>query len=94
MAIDKMLQSEIIGIVERSMKKSMEQYNERWVDATELRKQIGCITKGWLRSYGHTLPREQVVVTDSKGSHRTGWCYPLHRILRMMDAGDLTKLKA
>lgn len=92
--MDKMLKSEIIGVVQRSMKESMELYNERWVDDSELCKQIGCITKGWIRLYGHTLPREQIVVTDIKGPHRTSWCYPLHRILRMMDAGDLAKLKA
>ncbi len=92
--MDKMLRAEIIGEVRRAMKESMEMYSEQWVNADELCQKIGCISKGWIRLYGHSLPRERVVVTDSKGTHQTGWCYPLHRIQRMMSNGDLTKLRA
>ena len=93
--MDKMLRAEIVGEVRRAMKESMELYSERWVDAEELCQQIGCISKGWIRLYGHSLPRERVVVTDSNGQpHQTSWCYPLHRIQRMMNEGQLTKLRA
>ena len=90
--MDKMLRAEIIGEVRRAMKESLEMYQEQWVSGDELCKQMNFFSRSWLRSYGHTLPREQVVVTDDK-PHRTGWCYPLHRIQRMLQSGELKALR-
>ena len=92
--MDKMLRAEIIGEVRRAMQESLEMYREQWVSGEELCKQISCITKSWIRTYGHILPREQVIVTDSDNvPHRTGWCYPLHRIQRMLQSGELKALR-
>lgn len=92
--MDKMLRAEIIGEVRKAMAESLELYGERWVTGQELCEQIACFTKSWLRMYGHTLPRQQVVVTEPNGEdHKTGWCYPLHRIMRMFESGQLVGLK-
>ena len=92
--MDKMLRSEIMGEVRRAMVESLELYNEKWVTGQELCQQMGCFTKSWLKSYGYTLPREQVVVTeqDSGAAHSTGWCYPLHKIQRMLSTGELKNI--
>ena len=90
--MDKMLRAEIVGEVRRAMQESLEMYREQWVTEKELMKHVQCLNKTWFKTYGHTLPREQVVVTDDK-PHRTGWCYPLHRIQRMLQSGELKTLK-
>lgn len=87
-----MLRAEIVGEVRRAMQESLEMYREQWVTEKELMKHVQCLNKTWFKTYGHTLPREQVVVTDDK-PHRTGWCYPLHRIQRMLQSGELKTLK-
>ena len=87
-----MLRAEIVGEVRRAMQESLEMYREEWVTDKELMKRVQCLNKTWFKTYGHTLPREQVVVTDDK-PHRTGWCYPLHRIQRMLRSGELKTLK-
>lgn len=90
--MDKMLRAEIVGEVRRAMQESLEMYREQWVTEKELMKHVQCLNKTWFKTYGHTLPREQVVVTDDK-PHRTGWCYPLHRIQRMLQSGELKALR-
>ena len=90
--MDKMLRAEIVGEVRRAMQEGLEMYREQWVTEKELMKHVQCLNKTWFKTYGHTLPREQVVVTDDK-PHRTGWCYPLHRIQRMLQSGELKTLK-
>lgn len=87
-----MLRAEIVGEVRKAMQESLEMYREQWVTEKELMKHVQCLNKTWFKTYGHTLPREQVVVTDDK-PHRTGWCYPLHRIQRMLQSGELKTLK-
>ena len=90
--MDKTLRAEIVSEVRRAMTDAMEMYEERWVSKDELCKQMSCFKKRWLEKYGHVLPREQVVITDEDGPHRSGWSYPLHRIQRMMRNGDLKRL--
>lgn len=87
-----MLRAEIVGEVRRAMQESLEMYREQWVTEKELMKHVQCLNKTWFKTYGHTLPREQVVVTDDK-PHHTGWCYPLHRIQRMLQSGELKALR-
>ena len=59
--------------------------NEVWLTAAKLSEQIQFLSKDWLSRYGHLLPRERVVYEDEKGvMHKTSWCYPLHRIQRMI----------
>lgn len=49
----------------------------------------------WFRSYGDTLPRTNIIVTedDTNKEHRTGWCYPLNRLKRMLISGELKNLR-
>lgn len=92
--MDKMLRAEIMGEVRRAMQESLEMYREQWVTDKELMKHVQCLNKTWFKTYGHTLPREQVIVTDSDNEpHRTTWCYPLHRIQRMLQSGELKALR-
>ena len=92
--MDKMLRAEHMGEVRRAMQESLEMYREQWVTDKELMKHVQCLNKTWFKTYGHTLPREQVIVTDSDNvPHRTTWCYPLHRIQRMLQSGELKALR-
>lgn len=90
--MDKELRAEIVREVRRAMVDAFELYQERWVDGRELCKEIGCFSTDWLRRYGYTLPREQVIVNENDTTHKTGWCYPLHRIQRMMREGNLKNI--
>lgn len=101
--MDKALRSEIVAVVTLTLSRElrhaltdkMELYGEKWVTGNELCEMIGCFSRSWLKSYGHTLPRAQIMVTeDATGDeHRTGWCYPLHKIQRLLSEGKLAKLK-
>ena len=92
--MDKQLRSEVRIEVRAAMREALELYNERWVTAEELMTWIGCITPSWMRTYADTLPREQMIVYDENDvPHRTGWCYPLHRLQRMMAEGELKRLR-
>lgn len=69
--------------------------NEVWLTAANLSEQIQFLSKEWLKRYGHLLPREQIVYEDENGvKHKTSWCYPLHRIQRMMAEEGLNFHKA
>lgn len=64
--------------------------NEVWLTATKLSEQIQFFTKSWLQDYGHLLPRECLKYVDEEGEeHKSGWCYPLHRIQRMIYENNL-----
>jgi len=53
--------------------------------AAKLSEQIQFFSKSWLEEYGHLLPREHMMYEDEDGVvHKTSWCYPLHRIQRMI----------
>lgn len=93
--MDKMLRAEIVAEVRKAMRESLEMYREEWVSGDELCKQVQCFSKSWLRIYGHALPRGQVVVTEDESGqeHRTGWCYPLNRIKRMVATGEMKGLR-
>lgn len=93
--MDKMLRAEIVAEVQKAMRESLEMYREEWVTDKELMKHVQCLNKTWFRTYGHTLPREQVVVTEDESDqeHRTGWCYPLNRIRRMVATGEIKGLR-
>lgn len=92
--MDKMLRAEIMGEVRRAMQESLEMYREEWVTDKELMKHVQCLNKTWFKTYGHTLPREQVVVTEKESGkpHYTSWCYPLHKIQRMLSTGELKNI--
>lgn len=71
-----------------SLQAAMEIYEERWVTAAELSKQVSMMTPDWIREYGWKLPRERLSVTDAEGRQRVSrWGYPLHQIQRMIKEG-------
>ena len=92
--MDKMLRAEIVAEVQKAMQESLEMYREQWVTDKELMKHVQCLNKTWFKTYGHTLPREQVVVTEVESGkpHYTSWCYPLHKIQRMLSTGELKNI--
>ena len=89
--IDKRLRDEILKEFSGdTIRYHYEVMNEVWLTAEELSKQIQFFSKSWLKDNGHYLPREHVVYEDKKGvEHKTSWCYPLHRIRRMVAEGQI-----
>ena len=75
------------------MGEAFEMYREEWLTADKLVQVYGCFSKGWIKSYGHTLPRTQAIVKDKEGMHRSSWVYPRHKIARMIADGKIKDLK-
>lgn len=93
--MDNELRLDIIATVRAAMQQVAEENDERWLSADELTEQFGFFSASWLRRYGHTLPRTQVIVTESDGkSHKTAFCYPRNRIQRMIMSNQIKNLKA
>ena len=97
--LEKILRREIREVVRQevraAIREALEQDNERYVSDKVLMEHIGCLTPSWFRSYGDTLPRTNIIVTedDTNKEHRTGWCYPLNRLKRMLISGELKNLR-
>lgn len=92
--IDKVTRDAIAASVKKAMIEAQEVYDEVWLTGKQLSEQVGFFTKEWLKRYGMTLPREAVKVKDRNGViHRTGWCYPKKKILRMIADGEMRRLK-
>lgn len=89
--IDKRLRDEILKEFSGdTIRYHYEVMNEVWLTAAKLSEQIQFFSKSWLEDYGHLLPREHVVYEDKYGVvHKTSWCYPLHRIQRMVAEGQI-----
>ena len=91
--MDKKLREEIMAEVKMVMMMTLEDAEEKWLSGEQLTEQFGCFTKAWLKSYGSTLPRTQAVITGDDGmEHRSGWCYPMHKINRMLMDGSIKRL--
>lgn len=91
--MDKALKYEILAEVKEAVQIALEGAEEKWLTGEQLVAQFGCFSKAWLKSYGHLLPRTQAVINGSDGeSHRTGWCYPMHKINRMLADGSIKRL--
>lgn len=94
MTLDKQTREAIAASVRKAAMDANEIYDEVWVTGKQLSEQVGFFTKEWLKRYGMTLPREAVKVRDENGVvHRTGWCYPKKRILRMIAEGQMRQLE-
>lgn len=92
--IDKVTRDAIAASVKKAMIEAQEVYDEVWLTGKQLSEQVGFFTKEWLKRYGMTLPREAVKVKDRNGViHRTGWCYPKKKILRMIADGEMRGLE-
>ena len=91
--MDKLLRTEIVNEVKRSMAEVSEMYNEIWLTGEKLSERFGMFNPGWLKAYGHTLPRTQAIVkTKDNREHRSSWVYPAHKIARMIAEGTIKNL--
>lgn len=92
--MDRALRAEICNDVSKAIRLALEGANEVWLTGEELTKQFGMFTRSWIRTYGHTLPRTQAVVTTADGKqHTTGWAYPRNKIQRMIQENKIKDLR-
>ena len=67
--------------------------SDDYVSGKELGRKYQMFSVSWLKSYGHLLPRTRAVVTGKDGwQHASGWCYPVGRIGRMIESGEIKRL--
>ena len=91
--MDKLLRTQIVNEVSQSVALAMETYKEEWVNGDQLIALFGMFTKGWLKTYGHLLPRTRAEVTEQDGRKRTTeWSYPRHKIARMVANNEIKHL--
>lgn len=91
--MDKLLRTEIINEVKRSMREALEVANERWINGDELCQQFQMFSPSWLKLNGHLLPRTRAEVTGNDGrTTGTRWAYPQHKIARMVADGSIKSL--
>lgn len=91
--MDKTLRNEIVAEVKRTMAEMSEIYKEEWLTGDKLAERFQLFNPGWLKSYGHLLPRTQAIVrTSDNREHRSSWVYPAHKIARMIANNDIKKL--
>ena len=91
--MDRLLKNEIVRVVEKATTDANEKYLERWVTGKELSKHIGVFTESWLKHNGCMLPRTYAMWVDDAGEHRSSFMYPLHKILRMVETGEIKQLR-
>lgn len=89
--MDRRLRDEIAQVfASESVRYHYEVMNEVWLTGNKLAEQIQFFSKDWLKRYGYLLPRERMVMIDENGvEHKSSWCYPLHRIQRMVHEGQI-----
>lgn len=93
LTLDRHTREVIAASIREAVAEVYELYNEEWLTGRQLCEQVGFFTPDWLKRYGQLLPRERVGVLDDDGEHRTGWCYPKKKILRMIQDGRLRSLR-
>ena len=93
MRLEKELQCAIMRTIEEGVREAMSQFGEEYVSGKELGKRFQMFTPNWLKLYGHLLPRTRAEVTEASGDvHVTGWCYPVSKIGRMIESGEIKRL--
>ena len=93
MRLEKELQCAIMRTIEEGVREAMSQFGEEYVTGKELCKRFQMFTQNWLKLYGHLLPRTRAEVTEATGeTHVTGWCYPVNKIGRMIETGEIKRL--
>ena len=91
--MDSLLRKEITSQVSQVVADAMEVYGERWVSGDTLQQHCEIFTRSWLKAYGKCLPRTQAAVQLEDGSvTRTKWIYPLHKIQKMINDGQIKHL--
>ena len=93
MKLDKETKSAIVFAVDAAVREAMSQFGEEYVTGKELGKRFQMFTPNWLKLYGHLLPRTRAEVKEASGeTHVTGWCYPVNKIGRMIETGEIKRL--
>lgn len=93
MKLDKETRDAIVAAVKKAATDMHEMYDEEWVTGDQLGEVMPFFSKDWLRRYGAMIPRERLSVKDLRGEiHRTCWCYPKKRLLRMLNNGELRRM--
>jgi hypothetical protein len=90
--MDKLLKVQIIETVKNSVADIFEVYQEEWLTGDKLCERFQMFNRGWLKSYGHLLPRTQAVVNDGNQKHHSSWAYPAHKIAKMIADGKIKQL--
>ena len=93
MKLDNETKSAIVYAVDAAVREAMSKFGEEYVSGKELGKRFHMFTQNWLKLYGHLLPRTRAEVTEASGEvHTTGWCYPVNKIGRMIETGEIKRL--
>lgn len=67
---------------------------KEYINGKELCKRFQMFTPEWLKRYGHSLPRTRASVMDEQGIvHETGWAYPVHEIVQLIETGEIKNLR-
>ena len=94
MRLDKETRNAIAAEVREALDAALRKQDD-YVSGKELGRKYQMFSASWLKSYGHLLPRTRAVVTDDEGrQHTSGWCYPVGRIGRMIESGEIKRLGA
>lgn len=92
MRLDKETRNAIAAEVREALDAAL-RVQDDYVSGKELGRKYQMFSTSWLKSYGHLLPRTRAVVTDDEGrQHTSGWCYPVGRIGRMIESGEIKRL--
>lgn len=84
------LRQEIIEAVRVAMGDA----HKEWVKGDELCARFQMFSPEWLKRYGHSLPRTRASVMDEQGIvHETGWAYPVHEIVKLIETGEIKNLR-
>ena len=92
--MDKKTSIELANVVRAALRQTVELYEEKWLSADQLCEQFSFFTRSWLKRFGSTLPRTQIVVRDQNGEeHKSGWAYPRNEIQKMIQDGRSQNLR-
>ena len=92
MRLDKETRTAIAAEIREALDAAL-RVSDDYVSGKELGRKYQMFSASWLKSYGHLLPRTRAVVTGKDGrQHMSGWCYPVGRIGRMIESGEIKRL--
>ena len=92
MRLDKETRTAIAAEIREALDAAL-RVSDDYVSGKELGRKYQMFSASWLKSYGHLLPRTRAVVTGKDGrQHTSGWCYPVGRIGRMIESGEIKRL--
>lgn len=91
--MDKQFKAQILAEVRAAVTATLEMSEEKWLTGDQLAEQFGCFSPSWIAHHGELLPRTQMIFEDKEGNEkRSRWCYPMHKINRMLADGSIKEL--